>query len=382
MPFTSPVSQPGLSSDEFREVIGHFATGVTVVTAVDGGEWLGATASAVCSLSLEPPMLLVCIKQQSATGAAISATRRFGVNILGEHHGELAKRFATKGPSKFEDVEVVGGCFGEPLLAGALAHVECRVVDEVSAGTHTVFLAEVERAQAGDGAPLAYWRGQFGRLQLADEERAYATLRAQVAGRRLPIGEPLVVDRLATDTGLRPTAVHQALARLVGEGLVGRDEDGRFVVSPLTFDLVEDALRARCAAQLGAAALGVGALSEEQLDELRQRMEATMPLRPDGTRRSMEEWFDANQAFHLAMMRLAGSDALLAAYERFTIPGLMTRSVPDEIGLSDDIADDHVRIVEAYERGDLPAAMAAIRDDTEHALRFNVGRLRASGAFV
>ena len=94
---------------------------------------------------------------------------------------------------------------------------------------------------------------------------------------------------------------------------------------------------------------------------------------------SMEEWFDANQRFHLAMVRLAGSEVLIDAYERFTVPGLMTRSLTTETGPRDDLADDHERIVEAYERGDLDAAMDAIRSDYEHALEFNLDRLRVAG---
>lgn len=370
---------PGITADEFRDVIGHFATGVTVVTAVEAGERFGSTASAVSSLSLEPPMLLVCMNRQSATGACVSRAGRFAVNILEAGQGALAKRFASKVADKYAGVDTSEGCFGGPLLEGALAHVECRVVEEVSGGTHSVFLAEVERAQAGTGTPLAYYRGQFGRLELAGDERAYAAMRALVVGRLLPIGAPLDLDAIAEDAGVPRNGVHQGLARLVGDGIVERDGNGSFVVPPLTFDVVEDAFRGRCAAQLGAAALSVGNTSDEDLAELRRLMEATKPRRADGSLMSMDEWFDANQAFHLAMIRLAGSDVLMDAYERFTVPGLMTRSLTTESGPTDDIADDHVRIVEAYERGDLAAAMAAIRNDYMRALDFNLDRLRAAG---
>ena len=242
IPTTAPA---GVSADEFRDVIGHFATGVTVITAVSEGRPLGTTASAVSSLSLDPPMLLICMNRQSATGAAVSREGRFAVNILDAQQGELAKRFASKTPDKFAGVEATAGCFGEPLLTGALAHVECRVVEDVSGGTHTVFLAEVERAQAGVGTPLAYYRGQFGRLELAGDERAYAAMRALVVGRLLPIGAPLDLDAIAAEAGVPRNGVHQGLARLVGDGLVERDERGDFVVPPLTFDVVEDAFRGR-----------------------------------------------------------------------------------------------------------------------------------------
>lgn len=158
-----------LSADEFREVIGHFASGVTVVTALDGGEPFGTTASAVASLSLEPPMLLVCMNRSSRTGQAIDRSGRFGVSILAEGQSEIAERFARKG-SDFEGIPLRRGSWGEPLLSEALATLECRVAERVAGGTHTVFIAEVDRASARTGgAPLAYFRGMFGRLEVPAE---------------------------------------------------------------------------------------------------------------------------------------------------------------------------------------------------------------------
>src|SRR5207249_3821850 len=105
----------------------------------------GTTASAVSSLSLDPPMLLVCLNKTSSTGQAIAAARHFAVNILGEGQADAAMRFAGKG-DKFAGLKIVRGAAGEPLLADALANLECRVVEAVTGGTHTVFLAEVEHA--------------------------------------------------------------------------------------------------------------------------------------------------------------------------------------------------------------------------------------------
>jgi 4-nitrophenol 2-monooxygenase / 4-nitrocatechol 4-monooxygenase, reductase component len=159
-----------LTPDEFREVISHFATGVTIVTAVDGGRHYGTTASAVTSLSLEPPMLLICMNKESETGRAVAASGHFAVNILGEGQAALAERFAQKGGDKFGGVATSGGQWGEPLIDDALATLECRVVEQTSGGTHVVFFGEVEAASARGGAPLAYYRGQFGRLQLSTSE--------------------------------------------------------------------------------------------------------------------------------------------------------------------------------------------------------------------
>src|SRR6478735_2406666 len=132
-----------LSSDEFRDVISHFASGVTVITAVSDGRAYGTTASAVTSLSLEPPMLLICMNKQSETGRAVAAARRFGVNILAADQLDLAERFARKGGDKFAGVPVSDGQWGEPLFDAALATLECNVSEETSGGTHFVFLAEV-----------------------------------------------------------------------------------------------------------------------------------------------------------------------------------------------------------------------------------------------
>src|SRR5437870_9520643 len=90
----SAVEARTLTSDEFRDVISHFASGVTVITALQDGRPFGTTASAVASLSLEPPMLLICMNKQSDTGRAVARSKRFGVNILGADQVDLARRFA------------------------------------------------------------------------------------------------------------------------------------------------------------------------------------------------------------------------------------------------------------------------------------------------
>ncbi|NDV07679.1 flavin reductase family protein [Rhodococcus sp. IEGM 248] len=145
----------------FRNVIGHFASGVTIVTAENAGVRFGATISAVSSLCAEPPMVLACVNQRLGTHAAIVNTHRFTINILGEGQDSLAHTFATPGADKFCDVAVIDDHHG-PRLAEALAHLSCRVVDEITAGTHRIFLAEVVEAQAGTGSPLSYFRGSFG----------------------------------------------------------------------------------------------------------------------------------------------------------------------------------------------------------------------------
>jgi flavin reductase (DIM6/NTAB) family NADH-FMN oxidoreductase RutF len=164
------VEARSLSSDEFREVISHFASGVTVITALHEGRSFGTTASAVTSLSLEPPMLLICMNKQSETGRAVAVSKRFGVNILGANQVDLAERFAKKGGDKFAGVPVTPGQWGEPLFDDALATLECHVAEETTGGTHYVFLAEVDGGTARGGTPLAYFKGEFGRLELTREQ--------------------------------------------------------------------------------------------------------------------------------------------------------------------------------------------------------------------
>ncbi len=156
-----------MGNDPYREAVGHFTTGVAVITTTHQGVRYGVTASAVSSLSMDPPMLLVCLNQRLATRDAVVAARHFAVNILAEDQAEMAMQFATRAPDKFAGVRLAEGAHGVPLLRDALAHLQCRVVDPVDAATHTVILAEVDDVGIGSGSPLAYFRGSFGRFEMA-----------------------------------------------------------------------------------------------------------------------------------------------------------------------------------------------------------------------
>lgn len=368
-----------LSPEAFRDAIGHFASGVTVITAAHGGRRFGSTASAVSSLSLEPPMLLVCLNRQSATGRAVAEAGHFAVNVLAQDQGELARRFASRADDKFAGLEVTADERGVPLLADALAHYECRVAEHVTGGTHSVFLAEVHAVRTREGeAPLAYFRGEFGRLELQQDTEAHARLRVQLLDRRLPIGEPLDAEALAGELELSPKAVRRSLAKLSGEGLVERDADGEFVIVPLTFAAVEDAFRARLAIQIGAADLTVGRLDEDELVELRRLMEATLAREPT----PMGAWLQANSALHERMVELAGSPALVDSYRRLTVPGIMSRSLLTDEHADPSMAAAHEALIEAYERGDLDAARAALVSDAAGAIALHRDRLAAVGGAI
>lgn len=152
----------GPSADEFRQVIGHFASGVAVVTASDEAGDHGTTVSSLCSLSVEPPRLIVCMNRNSSTGKVLEPGGWFGLNILADDQHELARLFATKAEDKFRDVAVSHGPHGTPVLDGALAVLECRVISETDGGTHAVLIGEVGYSSAAPGAPLLYHRGVFG----------------------------------------------------------------------------------------------------------------------------------------------------------------------------------------------------------------------------
>ena len=153
----------------FRQVIGHFASGVTIITTRDEAVNYGLTASAVSSLSLDPPMLLVCINRQTGTSQAIAKAKVFAVNILKENQQAIARQFATPHPNKFRDIPLTFGTLGVPLLPDMLATLECRVVEEATGGTHAVFLAEIQAAQAEEGMPLVYYRGRMGKYIFSSE---------------------------------------------------------------------------------------------------------------------------------------------------------------------------------------------------------------------
>ena len=156
----------------FRDVIGRFTSGVTVITTTVGGTRFGATANAVSSLSLDPPMILVCLNRSSDTGSAIRIAGSFCVNILAEEQQDLARLFASKG-DKFANLDCTEGLNGVPVLHDTLAHLECVVSETVHGGTHVVFLARVAAVAGHDGSPLTYYRGRFGRLDMTREGEAH-----------------------------------------------------------------------------------------------------------------------------------------------------------------------------------------------------------------
>lgn len=154
-----------IGPDEFRRVLGHFATGVTIVTTCDAeARPSGLTVSAFASLSLDPPLVLVCVDHKSQTFPALRDTGRFAVNVLTTEQEVLSRRFASTRLDKFDGAAYRLSGMGLPLLTAALAHIECVTVSTHVEGDHTIFVGRVERAATNDGEPLLYFRGRYNRL--------------------------------------------------------------------------------------------------------------------------------------------------------------------------------------------------------------------------
>ncbi|HLG14029.1 MAG TPA: flavin reductase family protein [Blastocatellia bacterium] len=157
-----------VDKDEFRLVMSQFASGVTVVTArCDDDKLRGLTVSAFTSLSLEPPLILVCLDKRASLHDHLKVDMYFAVNILAEEQESVSRRFASKEEDRFNGLGYREAPRGSPLLEGAVASVECRLVSVYPGGDHTIFVGEVDSSVVNGGSPLAYFRGGY--VHLAEE---------------------------------------------------------------------------------------------------------------------------------------------------------------------------------------------------------------------
>lgn len=151
----------------FRQVLGHFCTGITVVTAMHEGEPVGFTAQSFTSLSLDPPLVLVCPAKSSSSWPRISASGGFCANILADDQEAVCRAFATRGADKFRGIGwTPAPGTGSPLLTGSLAWVDCRLEVEHDGGDHLIAVGRVvDVGVAADGRPLLFYRGGFGAFE-------------------------------------------------------------------------------------------------------------------------------------------------------------------------------------------------------------------------
>lgn len=150
----------------FFRLMGSFASGVTVVTSFgDDGVPRGFTASSFSSLSLDPPLCLVCIDRRSDSLPALESTRAFAVNVLADDQEELSRRFATKATDKFTGIAIERSPItGAPILDNVMAWVDCRLREMLEGGDHLILVGEIVNGDVREVDPLLYFRGQYRRL--------------------------------------------------------------------------------------------------------------------------------------------------------------------------------------------------------------------------
>ncbi len=154
-----------VSEVEFRNALSCFASGVNVVTTIDAAGGLhGLTVSAFCSVSLSPPLVLICIEKITASHFAFGESNAFVVNILNESQVNLSEHFATPFDDKFRDYVHRPGIDGIPVIADALASLECRIKHAFDGGDHSIFVGLVENVVVNGGNPLLYFQSQYRKI--------------------------------------------------------------------------------------------------------------------------------------------------------------------------------------------------------------------------
>jgi flavin reductase (DIM6/NTAB) family NADH-FMN oxidoreductase RutF len=155
-----------IADADFRRALSQFATGVTVVTTRDAsGRPAGLTVNAFCSVSLTPPLVLVCIDRRSDSHAGFRESGLFNVSVLSEDQQDLSRRFATGGAAKFDGLSLPAGANGVAVIPGAVSVLECRVHAAHEAGDHVVYVGEVTGLGGQPGRPLLYHSSAYGRIE-------------------------------------------------------------------------------------------------------------------------------------------------------------------------------------------------------------------------
>jgi flavin reductase (DIM6/NTAB) family NADH-FMN oxidoreductase RutF len=151
-----------IDKNQLRQVMGHFVTGVTIITTVNkDGQMHGLTANAFTSVSLEPPLLLVSVDKKAESYPAFEESKVFTVNILADEQEALSRKFAVSGGNKFEGVAYRRGANGAAILDGTLAHIECTLYGAYEGGDHSLYLGEIQEAEVREGKPLVFYRGGY-----------------------------------------------------------------------------------------------------------------------------------------------------------------------------------------------------------------------------
>jgi flavin reductase (DIM6/NTAB) family NADH-FMN oxidoreductase RutF len=166
-----PRSEP-IDQDEFRRALGRFASGITVVTTYHEGHAHGMTANGFMSVSLDPPLVVVSLANTCRLHSLLPSSGRYGVSVLSESQEPLSRHFAAQGTRMTDEIQFAW--HDEiPLLEGALTHLVCKVVDSHPAGDHTLYVGRVEHLEYANGAPLVFYTGEYGRLDVQLWDHSY-----------------------------------------------------------------------------------------------------------------------------------------------------------------------------------------------------------------
>lgn len=161
-----------MDTETFRRLLSRFASGIAIITARAGERDVGMTVSAFCSVSLSPPLVLVCVDRNASMHDLLLRHPQMGISIVACENEQHCRRFADKNETqRFEGVPLRRGKSAVALLEDAMAHLECRLVHHCEAGDHTIFIAEVEDGAMRDGQPLLYYRGHYAQLATSRGEQ-------------------------------------------------------------------------------------------------------------------------------------------------------------------------------------------------------------------
>ncbi|MQA79816.1 MAG: hypothetical protein GEV10_15265 [Streptosporangiales bacterium] len=295
-----------VSAAALREVMSHFATGITIVTARWEEHDYGMAATAIASVTLEPPTVLACLNRSSSTHKAVTSSGSFVISILKEEQADLVGRFASDSDHKFTDVPVVRTQRGEPLLADSLANLECRVTSTHDAGTHEIVLGELERVHIHSGEPLIYYRRRTGRFE----------------------------DGIRTKTAQSPDR------ELVRDGTEDADNG-------------VDRLRAKLAIDVGVISLLECNPSGDDLANLRDQAQRSLELVSDRRYVSdVSQYVEAVTGFHEELVWLCRSRSLMTAYRCLGIGSVVLPAITRSDSRREEIALGRMALVDALASGD------------------------------
>lgn len=154
-----------IDTDTFRHLLGRFASGIAIITARDGDRDVGMTVSAFCSVSMSPPLVLVCVDHNASMHGLLLSHPKLGISIIASEHEAHSRRFADRNErQRFEGVPFTRGENDVMLLDNAAAQLECQIVKDYDGGDHTIFIAEVERGRMGESRPLLHYSGRYAQL--------------------------------------------------------------------------------------------------------------------------------------------------------------------------------------------------------------------------